>query len=187
MFKKAGIVFLFVVSGGFVFIAIYLHIRNSSSDYAVKMITTTNSYVQKPRTKISGCQVKGMLPDLDCTPGAIIHAVSKEQVCTGGYASSVRSVSNSVKNQVYAEYGILSHTADQYEVDHLVSLELGGSNDIANLWPEVSDPTSGFHQKDKYENYLHTQVCGGVMSLSEAQYKISTDWYRNMKVDTFVP
>jgi hypothetical protein len=58
----------------------------------------------------------------------------------------------------------------------LISLELGGSNDIANLWPEAASPTPGFHQKDQVENYLHDQVCAGKISLSEAQEEIATNW-----------
>ncbi|MGH2501500.1 MAG: HNH endonuclease signature motif containing protein, partial [Ktedonobacterales bacterium] len=75
-----------------------------------------------------------------------------------------------------AEYGISSHYAGQYEVDHLVSLELGGSNDIANLWPELASPTPGFHQKDKVENYMHDQVCSGAVPLATAQQEIATNW-----------
>ena len=52
------------------------------------------------------------------------------------YAHSVRNVSAATKRAVYAEYGIASHQPGKYEVDHLISLELGGSNDIRNLWPE---------------------------------------------------
>lgn len=29
------------------------------------------------------------------------------------------------------------------EIDHIVSLELGGSNDIANLYPERASPAPG--------------------------------------------
>ncbi len=82
----------------------------------------------------------------------------------------------SEKDQVYAEYGIYQHYTGQYEVDHLVPLELGGSNDIANLWPEAASPTPGFHEKDKVENYLHDQVCSGAISLKEAQIEIATNW-----------
>jgi len=97
-------------------------------------------------------------------------------VCKPGYASSTRNVPQSEKNQVYAEYGITSHTTGQYEVDHLVSLELGGSNDISNLWPEAASPKPGFHEKDKVENYLNSQVCSGAISLQQAQVEISTNW-----------
>ncbi len=93
-----------------------------------------------------------------------------------GYAKSVRNVTESVKNSVYREYGIASHKAGEYEVDHLVSLELGGSNDISNLWPEAAEPTRGFHEKDKVENYLHDQVCSGGLSLSQAQQEIARNW-----------
>ena len=88
----------------------------------------------------------------------------------------MRNVPTSEKNQVYAEYGIASHTPGQYEVDHLVSLELGGSNDISNLWPELASPTPGFHEKDQVENYLHSQVCSGAIALIDAQVEIATNW-----------
>jgi hypothetical protein len=89
---------------------------------------------------------------------------------------SVRNVPDSEKNQVYAEYGITSHAPGQYEVDHLVSLELGGSNDIANLWPELASPKPGFNEKDRVENYLHDQICSGAVSLQQAQTEIATNW-----------
>jgi hypothetical protein len=127
------------------------------------------------QTKTSGCKAIDVRPDPGCTPGAIFN-VTKEEVCKSGYSSGVRSVTDSVKNQVYAEYGISSHNPGEYEVDHFVSLELGGSNDISNLWPEPAAPKPGFHEKDKVENYLHDQVCSGAMTLDEARLKIATNW-----------
>jgi len=127
------------------------------------------------QTKTSGCVAHGGLPDSACTPGAILNATVQE-ICKSGYASSVRNVPTSEKDQVYAEYGITHHSAGQFEVDHLISLELGGSNDIANLWPEAASPTPGFHQKDQVENYLHDQVCSGAVSLKDAQNEIATNW-----------
>lgn len=128
------------------------------------------------QTKTTGCQAHNGLPDSACTPGALMPNVTVNQICTSGYSSSVRNVPTSEKDQVYAEYGIASHYAGEYEVDHLVSLELGGSNDIANLWPELASPTPGFHQKDQVENYLHSQVCSGQLDLAKAQQEISTNW-----------
>ncbi len=128
------------------------------------------------QTKTSNCHVNGAYPDTACSPGDIFTDVTVSQICTSGYASSVRNVPESEKNQVYAEYGITSHTTGQYEVDHIVSLELGGSNDISNLFPEAADPKPGFHEKDKVENYLHDQVCKGAISLPDAQREIATDW-----------
>jgi hypothetical protein len=128
------------------------------------------------QTKASGCVASGGLPDSACTPGAIFADATEAQICQSGYAGSVRNVPESEKNQAYAEYGIASHSTGQYEVDHLVSLELGGSNDIANLWPELASPTPGFHQKDQVEDYLHDQVCSGAISLAAAQQEIATNW-----------
>jgi 5-methylcytosine-specific restriction endonuclease McrA len=48
----------------------------------------------------------------------------------------VRNVPAEMKRQVYHEYGITSHGSGEYEIDHLIPLELGGSNSIKNLWPE---------------------------------------------------
>jgi hypothetical protein len=147
-------------------------------------ITVTSNPSSTPSTtphwgiqsKTSGCMVQGPLQDSACTPGDIFPNVTKDDICRSGYARSVRNVPTSEKNQVYAEYGITHHSAGQYEVDHLVSLELGGSNDISNLWPEAASPKPGFHEKDKVENYLHDQVCSGAISLQQAQTEIATNW-----------
>ena len=142
----------------------------------ITAVPTSGSAHFGKQTKTSGCAAHGGLPDSACTPGAIFPNATVQQICTSGYASSVRNVPSSEKDQVYAEYGIRSHYAGQYEVDHLVSLELGGSNDIANLWPEAASPKPGFHEKDQVENYLHDQVCSGAMSLKDAQTQIATNW-----------
>ncbi len=128
------------------------------------------------RTKTSGCVSNNALPDSACTPGAIFADATKDQICQPGYSKNVRNVPDSEKNDVYDEYGITHHSTGEYEVDHLISLELGGSNDIANLWPEPAEPRPGFHEKDKVENYMHDQVCSGAISLHDAQVQIATNW-----------
>ena len=128
------------------------------------------------RTKSSGCVITNALPDKACTPGAIFSSATKDVVCKSGYSSSVRSVDETTKNAVFAEYGIVSHPTGSYEVDHLISLELGGSNDISNLWPEAANPVPGFHQKDGVENSLHDKVCSGAMPLITAQEEIADNW-----------
>ena len=99
-------------------------------------------------------------------------------ICVPGYASSVRDVSTATKQQVYAEYGVSYPQAlGAYEVDHFIPLEIGGSNDIKNLWLEPATPTPGFHQKDQFENFEHGQVCNGTISAAEAQSRMASDWY----------
>jgi hypothetical protein len=129
-----------------------------------------------PRTRDTGCEVHGALPDTVCTPGAVFPDVTAAQICQRGYSSSVRNVPSEVGREVYRAYGITQRTTGEYEVDQLVPLEAGGSNDIANLWPEAAEPRPGFHEKDQVENYLHDQVCSGAMSLPEAQRTIATNW-----------
>ena len=57
-----------------------------------------------------------------------------------------------------------------------MSLELGGSNARANLFPEAATPRPGSHEKDRLENRLHDEVCTGRLRLRRAQRLISTDW-----------
>jgi hypothetical protein len=115
------------------------------------------------------------LPDPKLTPGDVLD-VTTGDICVPGYSSKVRDVPESVKNQAYQEYGITSHQPGQYEVDHLISLELGGSNSIRNLWPESYTGDWNAHVKDKLENKLHSLVCDNQVDLKTAQREIATDW-----------
>lgn len=115
-------------------------------------------------------------PDPDLTPGAVLPVTAAE-VCRPGYAKSVRHVDGKTKALVYREYGIEHHRSESYEIDHLISLSLGGSNDIRNLWPESLDtqPWNG-RAKDRLEDRLHKLVCEGALSLDEAQAEIANNW-----------
>jgi hypothetical protein len=104
------------------------------------------------------------------TPGSVFTE-SAQQVCTPGYAETVRAVTEDEKRQVLAEYDLPSSTG--YVIDHLVSLELGGSNELDNLWPEQTEESK---RKDAVENALHRAVCQGQMSLADAQEQIATWW-----------
>ena len=116
------------------------------------------------------------LNDLRVTPGVTFH-VSVATICRSGYSTSVRDVPESEKSQVYAEYGITHRTTGQYEIDHLISLELGGSNAIGNLWPELNDHPHGYlNSKDILENRLHALLCTGKVSLRSAQTLIASNW-----------
>jgi len=117
-------------------------------------------------------------PNPKLTPGVADPAATVEKICTSGYTATVRNVPESVKKQVFAEYGIDS-TSDKFEVDHLISLELGGSNDIKNLWPQsyTTQPLNA-HRKDVLENKLHDMICSKQITIQEAQKTISTDWVK---------
>jgi hypothetical protein len=125
-----------------------------------------------PTHSSTGTHITGKLQDRGLTPGQTLP-VSVRKICKKGYASSVRNVSLAEKMDVFAEYGIPYSDHAKYEVDHLISLELGGSNDISNLWPE---PLASAKLKDKLENKLHSLVCAGKLSLRAAQRAIAGDW-----------
>ena len=137
------------------------------------------------RTKTSNCKANQTLQDSKCTPGAVM-STSTAVICKVGYTNTVRDVSLSVRKAVFKEYGLSYNNSGLYEVDHLISLELGGSNDISNLFPESYKITNGARVKDVFENYLHKQVCNGTMTIEEAQKQISTDWlkYDNLRKNT---
>jgi len=61
------------------------------------------------------------------------------------------------------------------EYDHLISLELGGSNDLTNLWPE---PIADAHVKDGLEAHLRSEVCAGKLNLADVQARIAADWVK---------
>ena len=125
---------------------------------------------------VSGQVTIPLRPKKTLTPGARFP-VTKADVCVAGYSKKVRNVTQARKDSAFAEYGILHHVKGQYEVDHLISLELGGSNSLRNLWPQSYEtkPWNAF-VKDKLENALHREVCAGELSLAAAQREIATNW-----------
>jgi hypothetical protein len=114
------------------------------------------------------------VPNRRLTPGAAL-TTSASVVCRSGYASRVRDVRESEKSAVYDRYGV-AHVPYAHEVDHLVSLELGGSNAVANLWPEPYAGRWGARTKDVLENRLHDLVCSGAIRLRAAQRIEARNW-----------
>lgn len=129
------------------------------------------------------CQENGALQDSGCTPGALNPKVTqaniRRTICVSGYTKTIRppvSYTNPLKRRLMAAYG-QTGPALGYELDHLISLQLGGDpKSPQNLWPEPYEPRPGAHEKDTVETYLKRQVCDGKMTLAEAQRIISTDW-----------
>jgi hypothetical protein len=117
-----------------------------------------------------------IVPDPNLTPGDTFD-VTTEDLCVPGYSKKVRDVPAEMKREVYQEYGITSHGSGDYEVDHLIPLELGGSNSIKNLWPESHRTLPWNAQvKDRLESKLHQLVCSGQLDLQTAQRAIAADW-----------
>jgi hypothetical protein len=128
-----------------------------------------------------------ILPNPTRTPGAtnpdVTQADIHSTICVSGWTSTIRpesSYTTALKEQQlasgYAYHGDMN-TGD-YEEDHLISLEIGGSPTTAlNLWPEPYNTPDGARTKDQIENKLHELVCDGALSIAAAQHAIATNWY----------
>jgi len=81
-----------------------------------------------------------------------------------------------MQRKVFAEYGIKDPKANQFEVDYLITPDLGGTESIRNLWPQPYSAHWNARVKDKLEERLHELVCSGKLDLETAQHDIATDW-----------
>lgn len=116
-------------------------------------------------------------PNKTLTPGMIMSSNITE-ICVPGYSERVRSVSDSTKTKVYNSYRLQANqTPGSYQIDEVIPLCLGGSNDIKNLWPEPANPKPGYMEKDRLENYLCDAVCNGSIDLRQAQGEINENWF----------
>jgi hypothetical protein len=114
-------------------------------------------------------------PDPKLTPGATFD-VTLQDISEPGYSKKVRNVTEELKREVYAEYGIAEHQPGEYEVDHLIPLSIGGSNSIKNLWPDSYRTVWNAQVKDRLEARLHALVIGCKLDLRTAQREIATHW-----------
>lgn len=135
-------------------------------------------------------ETPGLYPDRRLTPG-MAATVTREEVLRKGYTLDARHVSDATKWEVLVRYRLASGGFDRaklsallktYEIDHFVSLELGGANDIRNLWPQpyvlsVKGENLGARQKDVVETGLHRLLRGG-LTLQQVQAVIRKDWVR---------
>ncbi len=143
-----------------------------------------STWAPASRTRASGCISQDGLPDPACTPGAVDPRVTQADIavtiCTRGYTATVRprvSVTEKLKRDQMAAYGMRSQRMGDWELDHLIPLELGGAPlDAANLWPEAWSGANNAHMKDAVETYLKSAVCRGALPLVEAQRQIATNW-----------
>ena len=137
-------------------------------------------------------------PDLSpqCTPGVINPAITQSNIhstiCVSGFTKTERgtNVTEKTKDAVYKKYNVTGRKPGEYEIDHLISLEIGGQDDEFNLWPQSYQKVPGAHQKDDVENALHRAICCDAMTLADAQKAIVSDWlgyYNRLKDGSWVP
>lgn len=117
-----------------------------------------------------------LLPMPMYTPG-VVRPLTQSQTCTTRWGFDRRHVTESMKRRVAQNYGIartsIRGNGACCEFDHLIPRELGGADDVRNLWPQ---PWAEARMKDRLENALHRRVCAGTISLRDAQSAIRTNW-----------
>ena len=117
-----------------------------------------------------------LLPDNSMTPGAT-HPVSLTESCSQQAEDLDPAVSVSIRKLVFHEYGIKTSNAEDYQVDYLINPQLGGTDDVRNLWPEPYHSTVwNAHAKDALEDRLHQMVCNRQIDLASAQRELATNW-----------
>ena len=122
-----------------------------------------------------------VLPDPHLTPGDINQNITEQVIRDPNFRTSkYRDVTTDEKKLDAQEYDVSWADHRKYEFDHFIPVEIGGSNDIKNLWPEplhlnVRGYDLGSKTKDKVEDALGELVKSGQMPLAEAQKEI-LDW-----------
>jgi hypothetical protein len=118
----------------------------------------------------------GLVPNLRLTPGAVLLS-NERDVCGAATPGKARFIPAAMGQKVFAEYGIRSPQPRAYELDYLIAPELGGSDDIRNVWPQpYSTAVWNSHVKDALEDRLHELVCSDQISLATAQHDIAANW-----------
>lgn len=123
-------------------------------------------------------------------PESAIRTKDVDNICSTK-TSSIRDVSQKKKKQVYKNggipYGDKAFCRYGYEVDHIISLCAGGSNDISNLqlqsYCKKDEMTGNYpatilfdaHGKDKLERRVCTNICNGKISVEDGQ-KLLWEW-----------
>jgi anti-sigma factor RsiW len=118
---------------------------------------------------------RGALPIPALTPGATWN-VSLTELCAPGVRER-RQIPAAVQEKVLREYRMSDVPSDEYELDYLITPELGGAADARNLWPQrYAAGVWNARVKDDLERLLPRLVCNGRVDLQAAQQDIARDW-----------
>jgi hypothetical protein len=124
----------------------------------------------------------GAIPKPNLTPGATLPLLGNDICNATLHRHLVPHVPSPLSAQVFKEYGIENPVPGAYEVDYLITPELGGASDLKNLWPEpYFNVVWNARVKDALEERLQSLVCRGDLDLQTAQQEIATNWIEAYK------
>jgi len=130
-----------------------------------------------PNPGRSNAERAASLPNRALTPG-MTRQVELGDICREGDDDLDPAVPVQRKEAVFREYGISpDHAGNDFQVDYLISPQLGGTDDVRNLWPQsYKETTWNAAAKDELERHLSQLVCERKITLQEAQHAIAHDW-----------
>jgi hypothetical protein len=118
-------------------------------------------------------------PNPDLTGGSV-RSDGHDVQATCGHSKAHRGpMSHARRDEILTRYGLPPGTHPDYEIDHLIPLCLGGSDDPSNLWPEPRrsiEPKWNAEAKDRLERFMCDIVCSGQLDIETAQEDITKDW-----------
>jgi hypothetical protein len=121
------------------------------------------------------------LPVRYLTPGAVYPRTAAD-ICTSPETRDEVAVPALVRRVVLRNYGVRDALDHEYELDYLITPELGGAADPRNLWPEwYASPVWNAHVKDELEDLLRRLVCDGRVTLAQAQRDMASNWIEAYK------
>jgi hypothetical protein len=118
-------------------------------------------------------------PDPDSTEGSVrLDGHNRDRMC--GFSKGNRGrMTPERRDEVLIRYGLPPGPHPDYEIDHLIPLCLGGSDDFTNLWPQPRrsiEAEWNAEAKDRLESKICYLVCSGEADLATAQEDIARDW-----------
>jgi hypothetical protein len=123
--------------------------------------------------------VAAQLPIRHYTPGAT-SKVDVKRLCSAEFATSVKPIAKWQREEALTRYGI---RPDGYsgDVERLIPVSLGGSNDPDNLFPFHASGEYTVAAMNQLADHLHQLVCDGKVALKDAQDAFKKDWTRAYK------
>jgi hypothetical protein len=118
-------------------------------------------------------QPPGILPDPVLTKGAV-RTSDPADVCTDRSTRQYRHWSRARDDHILAEYGLPPGPHPDFEVDHLIPLDLGGADDDENLWIEPRrsiEPVWNAERKDRLEWNMADLVWAMFPGLTDGQVR----------------